>query len=364
MLKQSVILSILLIFSLLGTQLAHAEPKYRGIYINQGTLENAKRMEYLINQSKAVGINTFVVDLEKVTPNYKSRIQNIKENGIRYVARVVVYPDGARTSAQLKSKEHLAKRLKLIENAIQMGADEIQLDYIRYSSKNKPSPQNVEDVKEIIKFFKKEVAANNIPLQIDIFGEVSHIESPRIGQNVVKFSDTVDAVCPMVYPSHYYPWQKHSKQPYQTVYNSLEALKGKFEGEKLPFRLNPYIEASNYRMKMSPHQKGIYVMSQIRAVEDANADGWFIWSAKNHYDHVFDALKNRSKGKEIAKNDEPMEKALGNRADSKQPMINKQPAKNMAPAPQKASTFFKRPMNPQKVSNKPMKAQSHPAAGF
>lgn len=305
MLKNSVIYCMLILCSLLGANNLNAAPKDRGLYINQGTLENTKRLKYLIEESKATGINTFVVDLEKVTPYYKDRIKNIKDAGIKYVARIVVYPDGARTSAQLKSKEHIAKRLKMMETAVEMGADEIQLDYIRYSSKNSPSPQNAKDVKEIIQTFKQAIAKHNIPLQIDIFGEVSHKESPRIGQNIQVFADTIDAACPMVYPSHYHPWQKYSKQPYQTVYNSLDALKKQFDNEKPPFRLNAFIEASNYHYKMSAKQKGLYVMNQIRAAEDANADGWYIWSPQNHYDHVFHVLKNRSSMKEIAKT-EPM----------------------------------------------------------
>lgn len=313
MLKKSVIYFALVVTSIFFSHFVHASPKTKGIYINQGTLENTKRLNYLIAESKAVGINTFVVDLEKVTPNYKKNIDLIKDSGLHYVARVVVFPDGAKGASQLKSQEHIDKRMKLLNTAIDMGAEEVQLDYIRYSSKQPKSPQNAHDVKEVIQQFKKQAAARNIPLQIDIFGEVSFKESSHIGQNIQVFADTIDAACPMVYPSHYHPYQKHSKQPYQTVYNSLEALKKQFEANKpLPFRLNPYIEASNYHYKMSAQQKAVYVMSQIRAVEDANADGWFIWSPKNHYDHVFTALKNRHNlaDKSAIKAEQPAEKKV------------------------------------------------------
>lgn len=269
-----------------------AAPTIKGIYINQGTMEKTTYLKELIQEAKATGINTFVIDLSTVTKNYPQNIKLVKENGIRYVARIVMFPDGGRAN-QIKSKAYWENKYKLVESAINLGADEIQLDYIRYSSKQSPSAQNAKDVKEVIQWFKQKTAARKVPIQIDIFGEVSFKESPRIGQNIKLFADTIDGACPMVYPSHYAPYQKHSKEPYKTVLTSLEALKKQFD-EKLPFKLIPYVEATNYHYKMSSAQKSLYVMSQIKAAEDANADGWYVWSPGNVYTHLFTALKNRS----------------------------------------------------------------------
>lgn len=278
--------------ALLSLTSAFASPSIKGIYINQGTLENSNYLKQLIEESKTVGINTFVIDLEKVTKNYGKNVQLVKDSGIRYVARIVVFPDGGKAH-QIKSKEYREKRMALVDSAIGFGADEIQLDYIRYSSKQASSPQNAKDVKEVIQWFKERTDAKKVPLQIDIFGEVSFKESPRIGQNIQLFADSIDGACPMVYPSHYAPYQKHSKEPYKTVLTSLEALKKQFES-KPPFKLIPYIEASNYHYKMSSEQKSLYVLSQIKAAEDANADGWYVWSPGNVYNSLFNALKNRN----------------------------------------------------------------------
>jgi hypothetical protein len=300
MLRKSVLfISFSIILTLISSAVS-ASPASKGIYINQGTLENTTRLNYLIKESKAVGINTFVVDLERVTPHYKKNIDLIKSNGIKYVARIVVFPDGGRSN-HVKSRAYWEKRLTLVNKAMDFGANAIQLDYVRYSSKVQPSAQNAKDVKEVIKFFKQKTAARGVPLQIDVFGEVSFKESPRIGQNIKLFADTIDVACPMVYPSHYAPYQQHSKEPYKTVLTSLEAMKKQFANNKTPFKLNPYIEASNYHYKLSTAQKAVYVMAQIRAVEDAKADGWYVWSPNNHYDHLFSALKNRSSSNQKVK---------------------------------------------------------------
>ena len=292
MCRKSVMLSFLFSLLFVISSAAVAYPKMKGIYINQGTMEDLNRLKYLIKEAKAVGINTFVVDLARVTPHYQKNIALIKSAGIKYVARIVVFPDGG-YAPQIKSREYWAKRAKLVDTAIGFGADEIQLDYIRYSSKVQPNPQNAKDVKQVIKYFKQRTAAHKVPLQIDVFGEVSFKESPRIGQNIKMFADTIDVACPMVYPSHYAPYQKHSKQPYQTVLTSLEAMKKQFN-QHPPFRLNPYIESSNYHYHLSAQQRSIYVLAQIRAVEDANADGWYVWSPNNQYDSMFSAVRNKS----------------------------------------------------------------------
>ncbi len=271
---------------------ALATPFVKGIYINQSTIENTAYLKQLIQESKEAGINTFVIDLAKITRNYQKNVRLVKGSGIRYVARIVVFPDGGQAN-QIKSSAYWEDRYKLVESAIGFGADEIQLDYIRYSSKQPASAQNAKDVKEVIKWFKTKMAASKVPLQIDIFGEVSFKESPHIGQNIQLFADSIDSASPMVYPSHYAPYQKHSKEPYQTVYNSLQALKKQFN-QNPPFKLIPYVEASNYHYKMSGVQKATYVMAQIQASEDAKADGWYVWSPGNVYSSLFSGLKNRS----------------------------------------------------------------------
>lgn len=270
----------------------------RGIYINHSTLEKPKLLNELIEQSKMTGINTFVVDLNKITKNYQKSINLIKSNGIKYVARIVVFPDGGDVQ-QVRSKAHWEERYKLVDAAIKYGADEIQLDYIRYNTKRKPSHENAEDILNVIEWFKQKVSQRNIPLQIDVFGEASFRPSPRIGHNIKLFANAIDVVCPMVYPSHYAPVRYHSDRPYETIDKSLKAMKRQMNNN-LPFKLRPYIEASNYKYKMSHAQRVDYIRAQLKAVEDNTADGWYVWSANNHYSALFQALKERGTKNSVA----------------------------------------------------------------
>ncbi|VVC74756.1 hypothetical protein AQUSIP_00280 [Aquicella siphonis] len=264
----------------------------KGIYVTQWNLENTTYLNYLIKRAKSAGINTFVVDLEKPGKRYKENIALLKDNHIRYVARIVMFPDGG-TASQIENPAVWQKKYTLVKQAIDYGANEIQLDYIRYNTKQKPSAENAKRIHEIIAWYKNKLSGQNIPLQVDVFGIASFGESKYIGQNIKLFSQSVDAICPMVYPSHYAPFPKHFKQPYETVYNSLKSIKGQFD-DKMPVKMYAYIELSNYHFPMSRPKTIEYIKSQLRAVQAAGADGFYAWSPHNRYDNLFNILEAQS----------------------------------------------------------------------
>lgn len=285
--------AMLLLFMLPGIALANTgESKKKGIYLTQSTATNTKLVDYLIKNSKSVGINTFVIDMTTPSKAYQSNIQKIKNAGIKYVARVVIFPDGG-TPDQVKSLSYWQKRYQLVATAIKYGADEIQLDYIRYKSKMPANKQNSKDVTAVIKWFKQQVAKHNVPMQVDVFGETSYKESVNIGQNLKLIGPEVDAVCPMTYPSHYEPFKKYATQPYKIVHYSLTKLKAQFANNDPSFKVYPYFELYNYRYPMSYTQKKSYIDAQLRAIEDTKMDGWFAWNPHNNYDILFDVLKTR-----------------------------------------------------------------------
>lgn len=260
----------------------------RGIYITQPTLENTKRITQLIQRSQQVGINTFVIDCKRKSARYARNITLVKNAGIKYVVRIVVFPGGG-SHQQINSKATWEQRLALIRYAAELGADEVQLDYIRYGVRA-GGRNKVANVHRVIQFFKQHADALGLPLQIDVFGEASFQRARGIGQDLTVFAGSVDVVSPMVYPSHYHPHRYHSQRPHQTIYRSLESLKGLFNGA-LPFRLVPFIEVSNFRYPMTANRRVTYIKKQIQATRDAGADGWYAWSPRNKYYYLFQALE-------------------------------------------------------------------------
>jgi|SRR5579885_1760729 hypothetical protein len=286
-----------LIFTLtLVTSIASAGGHIKGIYVTQYSFENTAFLNYLIKHAKAAGINTFVVDLEKPSKRYKDNLGLLKDNNINYVARIIMFPGGG-TPSQIENPAIWQKKYALVKQAVDWGASQIQLDYIRYNTKQKPSQANAEHVLQIISWYKNKISGQNIPLQVDVFGIASFGESKYIGQNIKLFSQSVDAICPMVYPSHYVPFPEHFKHPYDTVYVSLQHIKKQFGGDQMPIKMYPYIELSNYHYPMS-HQKTLdYIQAQLKAVSDAGADGWYAWSPHNRYDNLFYILEQNQKAK-------------------------------------------------------------------
>jgi hypothetical protein len=106
-------------------------------------------------------------------------------------------------------------------------------------------------------------------------------------------ANTVDALCPMVYPSHFEPFRIHAVTPYETVYRSLRALRTQF-ANNLPVKIYAYIEISNYRYPLPGAERRAYVVAQMKAVKDAGANGWYVWSAHNKYGFLFSLLKELS----------------------------------------------------------------------
>ncbi len=258
----------------------------RGIYVTQPTLESTKRLKKLIAHSKSVGINTFVIDMARPSKKYRRNIDYVKKSGIRYVARVVVFPNGGKES-EVRSKSYWKKKYKLMQAAESLGADAIQLDYIRYKPSRPASKQNVHDILKVLKWYKAHL---KVPMEIDVFGETSSKPSINIGQDVQAFAHTIDVLCPMVYPSHYYPYRKHSQQPYQTILKSLRILKKQFNGHP-PFKIVPYIEVSNPRYRYTGKNKMKYIYEEIRAVQDSDVDGWYAWSPTNKYRSLFKTMQ-------------------------------------------------------------------------
>ncbi|HTV18033.1 MAG TPA: putative glycoside hydrolase [Polyangiaceae bacterium] len=264
----------------------------KGIYVQQTTAIDPARLRELIEKGKRGGFTTFVVDLWRRSPEYNKAIETILAAGLRYVPRVTIFPDGARRE-QIDDYGLLGHRAKLIEHAIKLGATDVQIDYIRFSSRNTPSPENANKVRDVIRFFRDRVQQRGAKLQIDIFGEVSYGPSLRIGQDIRVFAPELDAVCPMLYPSHFEPYKETAKTPYETVHGAILGLERQIKAHPIP--IYPYIEHFNYRYRMSDEQRAVYFEAQLEAVLNSSAQGFYIWSVGNYYDIPVAVLERRAR---------------------------------------------------------------------
>ena len=262
----------------------------KGIYLSENTARDGVKMAYLIKEAKMTGVNTFVIDVNVRNPAYERHVKMVVASGIHYVARVTVFPGGALPN-QINDRALWDRRLALAHYAISLGADQIQLDYIRYSSKDGiASSQKAHAVYRVIQYFRSHIPAN-IPLEIDIFGISTFKPAPTIGQDPGMFAPLLSGICPMVYPSHYEPYKYYAVRPYQTIFESVQALRKQLPaGSKVA--IYPYIETFNYRYPMTRAERMAYGLAQMKAAKAAGAQGFYVWSASNEYAILFDILKH------------------------------------------------------------------------
>src|SRR5579871_3714243 len=107
----------LTIVAFFSTALSSAQAWDKGIYLTQYMLEKSDKLDYLIREAKAVGINTFVIDHEYFSSHYAPAIAKVKAAGIKDVTRIVVFSDGG-NAKQIHSQEHWEEKFKLAYDAI------------------------------------------------------------------------------------------------------------------------------------------------------------------------------------------------------------------------------------------------------
>lgn len=267
---------------------ANFDSKVKGIYLSQATLENREYLQYLIERSQSSGINTFVIDLNTVNNIFEKNILLVKNSGIKYIARIAMFPLDLET-VSAKSEAYWMSRYRLVEAAMQLGADEIQLDYAYYSPGNQSFKRNTTEVNQMLSWFKNKIS-DQIKLQLDLLGDSSLQTISQIDQHINTLRTEVDAICPMLYPSHFVTNPDLAHNPYDLVFAGISTIKKQFHNGRIPFKIYPYIELYNYRHSYNHEELIGYIHEQIRAVEDAQADGWFAWSATNKYDRLFDMM--------------------------------------------------------------------------
>ena len=145
----------------------------------------------------------------------------------------------------------------------------------------------------VIRFFRQRIRERGARLQIDVFGEVSYAPSIHIGQDMRLFAPELDAVCPMLYPSHFEPYRETALAPYATVHGALVALERQTKNSPLP--MYPFIEHFNYRHRMTDAERAVYFEAQLEAVLNSSAQGFYVWSVGNHYDILFAVLERRAR---------------------------------------------------------------------
>lgn len=249
-------------------------------------------------------------------PDIREYLADLKRKEIYTIARIVCFKDNAlarkrpelavkRADGSLWTdhegvawadpyhKEVWEYNLAVATQAVALGFEEIQFDYIRfpsdgdtkqcrYSFAQHHASSAVKNLENFLQTASQRLKALGVNVSIDIFGLTPSVPHDMgIGQKLVELTQWVDYVSPMVYPSHYakgeYGIPDPNRQPYKVVYRTISDAKKKL-GEKIN-RLRPYLQDFSLGYKYG----ALEVRAQIQACEDNGVREWLLWDPNCQY---------------------------------------------------------------------------------
>ena len=359
--------------------------RVKGIYVT-GAMAGTSNMDNLIALVDRTELNTMVIDVKndegrvvydmdsalvreigavkEYVSDMPGLIRKCKEHGIYLIARIVAFKDPflAENRQDLaltdkngnifRDKSGLAwvnpyKRevwdylLEIARQAASVGFDEIQFDYIRFSTDAGMSKvdfgedaleQDKEDViTEFTIYAAQELHDMGVPLSADVYGIIidSKLDASIVGQNYYEMAKHLDYISPMVYPSHYGPGNLGlavpDAQPYETIFRSMKTSRKVLAGmgreaedmqvsgndvsgnsisensasgnsmdaadpkdlvpnQEIRADVRPWLQDFTAtwvkgHIRYGPEE----IRAQIQAVYDAGYEEWILWNASNRY---------------------------------------------------------------------------------
>lgn len=320
------------------------KPDYvRGIYLTASTAGQLDLRHKLIAKMQDSRINTVVIDIKDYSGYilYDSQVPSVREYkafkkimdvgqviadfhqaNIYIIARQTVFQDPVlaplrpdlalhtKTGSIWKDKNNLAwldpkqkgvweYNVAIAQEAINLGFDEINFDYMRY-----PSDGNIANInyglesteiksQALEKFYQylSQKLSDQSPISIDMFGLVMDNSSTQydlgIGQRLVNALDNFDYICPMMYPSHYannyLGYKNPAEYPGEVIRYGLATTTPIWNNKRASVR--PWLQAFSIGAVYDKTK----IEAQIKATENATSTtGWLLWNARNYYpDFIF-----------------------------------------------------------------------------
>ena len=250
-------------------------------------------------------------------------VNTAHQQGIYMIARIVTFKDNPLATSRPELAIHLANgelfhdreglawadptqpevrayNVAIGVEAAKAGFDEVQYDYVRFPDSLAKlvvhGPTDEASRIKTISSFLAEAHAALVPYNVfhsaDIFGYTFwNTNDTGIGQQLNHLVDTVDYICPMLYPSGFkYGIPGHPKpmadndQIYSTIKLTLD--NGIRRTSINPKKLRPWLQAfRDYAfggVVFGPDQ----VAAQIRGANADHTDGWLLWNPRNRYTDI------------------------------------------------------------------------------
>ncbi len=313
----------------------------KGVYLTAYSAGNPKKIDEIIALIDRTELNAVVIDIKdysgfvlydshvplarelKLTRNrlgdVRTLIKKLRAHNIYVIARQTVFQDPILASQKsewaIQSKsggvwrdrkglswvdptriEVWEYNAAIAKEAIDLGFDEINFDYVRfptdgnmslvvYTNGGKPLTQIMRD---FYGYLNTQLGKQPAKLSLDFFGFVmERHDGMTIGQRLEDAVDKVHFISPMMYPSHYPTGHLGLLNPAEfpgvVIENGMK--KGMPYVVSSTTKIRPWIQAFDLGAVYDAEK----IRMQIDAVERYSDAGWLMWNASNRY--TSDGLK-------------------------------------------------------------------------
>jgi hypothetical protein len=179
--------------------------------------------------------------------------------------------------------------LSVAKAAVRAGFDEIQFDYVRFPSdgdiesavfRGKRNEAMSVTIASFVHYAANRLRPLGARVSVDVFG-LSATRNLGIGQSPRRLAKIVDAIYPMVYPSHYssgeYGLSSPVSVPGRTVGRSLRDFRRQMRRGKA--QLVPWLEDFSFSGTTTLD----HVQEQIKAARRWRAGGFLLWNPSGVY---------------------------------------------------------------------------------
>jgi len=187
--------------------------------------------------------------------------------------------------------------VELAKEGVEAGADEINLDYVRFpvhigqKTAILPDPK---DRSKIIRDFVKKVhdvtKPAGVALSLDLFGVTAtgtRDDIERLGQDIATVGPEAEVIMPMVYPSHYDKgyngWDNPGDHP-EIVGIGTKAAVAQLKKAGASTVVRSWLQAFAWKTTAYGAK---YVVDQAKSAEANGGVGWSMWSPACEYSAVW-----------------------------------------------------------------------------
>ncbi len=290
----------------------------RGLHVSGDAAGDDAHFARLLELAENTIVNTFVFDTKqeggvvlydtgvdeahdigavRVKYDPEARVAQAKYVGLYTITRIVTFEDRMRANARPdekfagpwidpRSPDAWEYNIALGVEACSLGFDEIQYDYVRFPSGKTarisgqldlPQSERVGAIAGFLGAARAQLEPMGCAVSADIFGIVLATQNDQgLGQRPEELSEHLDAISPMVYPSHYADgwlgFADPNDYPYEVTADAIEDAMPRLNPQTA---LRPWLQAFWWT--------NAQIRESIQAAEDYGV-GWMMWNVVSNFD--------------------------------------------------------------------------------